>query len=79
MYLEWAPSDVLSQSSTSKGNRKNDAVVGEHDAKRALLEQYMEGVTDVDIDPDRVEVCHIIEFLSCSFYLFCFMLYIHFC
>lgn len=55
LYLEWAPSDVLSQSSTSKGNRKNDAVVGEHDAKRALLEQYMEGVTDVDIDPDRVE------------------------
>ncbi|KAH9741642.1 nucleotide binding [Citrus sinensis] len=55
LYLEWAPSDVLSQSSTSKGNQKNDAVVGEHDAKRALLEQQLEGVTDADIDPDRVE------------------------
>lgn len=76
MYLEWAPSDVLSQSSTSKGNQKNDAVVGEHDAKRALLEQQLEGVTDADIDPDRVEVGHINEFFSCSFSLFCCMLYI---
>lgn len=56
MYLEWAPANVLSESSTSDGNKKIGPIVGEHDAKKAVLEQYMEGISDVDVDPDRVEV-----------------------
>ncbi|XP_044491836.1 multiple RNA-binding domain-containing protein 1 isoform X3 [Mangifera indica] len=54
LYLEWAPSDVLSQNSTSGNNGKNSAV-GEHDAKRVILEQHLEGMSDADLDPDRVE------------------------
>lgn len=54
--MEWAPANVLSQSSTSVGDGKNDAIVGEHDVKRAILEQQVEGILDVDVDPDRVEV-----------------------
>ncbi|KAJ4724397.1 RNA binding protein [Melia azedarach] len=55
LYLEWAPSDVINPNSTSKSDGKNDIAVGEHDAKRAILEQQLEGITDVDIDSDRVE------------------------
>lgn len=65
MYLEWAPSDVLSQNSTSGNNGKNSAV-GEHDAKRVILEQHLEGMSDADLDPDRVEVCHLIIILKNS-------------
>ncbi|KAL2317837.1 hypothetical protein Fmac_031713 [Flemingia macrophylla] len=54
LYLEWAPSDILSQSSTSKSNEMNGAI-GENDAKRQILEQHVERISDVDIDPDRVE------------------------
>jgi multiple RNA-binding domain-containing protein 1 len=53
--LEWAPDNILSQSSTSKTDEKNNAI-GEHDAKRVILEQQVEGLNDVDIDPDRIEV-----------------------
>lgn len=60
LYLEWAPSNVLSQNSTSENDGKNTAV-GEHDAKRVILEQHLEGMSDVDLDPDRVEVCHLIS------------------
>lgn len=34
----------------------NVPIVGEHDAKKAILEQHVEGISDVDVDPDRVEV-----------------------
>lgn len=51
LYLEWAPGNILDQTSDSK----NALVVGEDDAKRVLLEQQVEGVTDPDVDPDRVE------------------------
>ncbi|XP_052736031.1 multiple RNA-binding domain-containing protein 1 isoform X2 [Vigna angularis] len=54
LYLEWAPSNILSQSSTSKNDDMNGAI-GENDAKRQILEQNVERITDVDIDPDRVE------------------------
>lgn len=64
MYLEWAPANVLSESSTSDGNKKIGPIVGEHDAKKAVLEQYMEGISDVDVDPDRVEVWHLHAFFS---------------
>lgn len=55
LYLEWAPANVLSLSSTSEGNENSD-VVGQHDAKRVILEQHLERVPDVDPDPDSVEV-----------------------
>ncbi|KAG4954373.1 hypothetical protein JHK87_039967 [Glycine soja] len=54
LYLEWAPSNILSQCSTSKNNAMN-SVIGENDAKRQMLEQQVERITDVDIDPDRVQ------------------------
>ncbi|KAK7385142.1 hypothetical protein VNO78_30854 [Psophocarpus tetragonolobus] len=54
LYLEWAPSNILSQSSTSKNNEISGAI-GENDAKRQILEQQVERITDVDIDPDRVQ------------------------
>ncbi|XP_059446252.1 multiple RNA-binding domain-containing protein 1 [Corylus avellana] len=54
LYLEWAPDNILSQSSTSKTDEKDNAI-GEHDAKRVILEQQVEGLNDVDIDPDRIE------------------------
>ncbi|GMN60320.1 hypothetical protein TIFTF001_029406 [Ficus carica] len=55
LYLQWAPANVLLQSSTSEDNEKSDTVVGEHDAKRVILEQHLEGISDVDADPDRVQ------------------------
>ncbi|KAJ9170111.1 hypothetical protein P3X46_018243 [Hevea brasiliensis] len=55
LYLEWAPSNVLSQSPTSKSNENNIAAVGEHDAKRVMLEQSVEGISETDIDSDRIE------------------------
>ncbi|KAF1884789.1 hypothetical protein Lal_00028676 [Lupinus albus] len=54
LYLEWAPSDVLIQNSTSKNNEM-DGAIGENDFKRQILEQHVERISDVDIDPDRVE------------------------
>ncbi|KAG4958428.1 hypothetical protein JHK87_035061 [Glycine soja] len=54
LYLEWAPSNILSQSSTSKNNEINGAI-GENEAKRQILEQQVERITDVDIDSDRVQ------------------------
>ncbi|KAK8664519.1 hypothetical protein V6N13_084305 [Hibiscus sabdariffa] len=55
LYLEWAPDNVLNKSSATEGNKKSDAAVGEHDVKRAILEQQVEGISDADIDPDRIE------------------------
>ncbi|KAL4291182.1 hypothetical protein GQ457_14G008020 [Hibiscus cannabinus] len=55
LYLEWAPDNVLNKSSAPEGEKKNDAAVGEHDVKRAILEQHVEGISDADIDPDRIE------------------------
>ncbi|XP_015867867.3 uncharacterized protein LOC107405344 isoform X1 [Ziziphus jujuba] len=55
LYLEWAPANILSESSTSGDNKMNVPIVGEHDAKKAILEQHVEGISDVDVDPDRVE------------------------
>ncbi|KAK4440384.1 putative RNA-binding protein 19 [Sesamum alatum] len=51
LYLEWAPGNILSQTSSVGDNK----VVGEHDVKRALLEQEVEETTDADVDPDRIE------------------------
>ncbi|XP_043724842.1 multiple RNA-binding domain-containing protein 1-like isoform X2 [Telopea speciosissima] len=55
LYLEWAPNDVLSLSATSETKSQSNAIVGEKDVKRVLLEQRVEGLSEVDIDPDRIE------------------------
>lgn len=55
LYLEWAPGNILSQGTVENSSTN---IVGEHDAKRFLLEQQVEGITDGDIDPDRVEVLY---------------------
>ncbi|XP_060195595.1 uncharacterized protein LOC132624868 [Lycium barbarum] len=50
LYLEWAPGNILDQTSDSK-----NSLIVEDDAKRVLLEQQVEGVTDPYVDPDRVK------------------------
>lgn len=57
LYLEWAPGNILIQNVPSDNDVSRSVVVGERDAKRMLLEQQVEGISDTDIDPDRVEVC----------------------
>lgn len=52
LYLEWAPANILSQGTVDNSSTN---IVGEHDAKRFMLEQEVGGITDGDIDPDRVE------------------------
>ncbi|WJX87402.1 hypothetical protein P8452_69601 [Trifolium repens] len=54
LYMEWAPSNVLNPKSTSKDNEMNSRI-GEKDVKRQMLEQDVERISDMDIDPDRVE------------------------
>ncbi|KAL5978751.1 hypothetical protein ACLOJK_029868 [Asimina triloba] len=54
LYLEWAPNNILNPSSKIKIATLKD-VVGEKDVKRVLLEQRVEGISEEDIDPDRVE------------------------
>lgn len=76
LYLEWAPGNILSQGTVENSSTN---IVGEHDAKRFLLEQQVEGITDGDIDPDRVEVLYHphsstffkIFFLTYSIYAIC--------
>lgn len=62
--MEWAPANILNQSSISKTDAKNNAI-GEHDAKRIKLEQQVEGFIDMDIDSDRIEVRY--AFYTCNF------------
>lgn len=63
MYLEWAPDDILSGDPIAVTDEKETPVVGEHETKRALLEQQLEGTADADIDTERVEVA----ILTCLF------------
>lgn len=51
LYLEWAPGNILSQTSTVA----DDKVVDELVDKRAFLKQQLEDPTEADVDPDRVE------------------------
>lgn len=55
LYLEWAPGNILSQNAPYENDASRSVIVGERDVKRMLLEQKVEGISDVDIDPDRVE------------------------
>ena len=52
LYLEWAPSNILERNT----NTMSDVIVGEHEVKKVLLEQQVEGTVEAEIDPDRVEV-----------------------
>ncbi|KAL6995184.1 hypothetical protein U1Q18_005319, partial [Sarracenia purpurea var. burkii] len=55
LYVEWAPDDILSQNSTSVDDANTTVIIGEHEVKRVLLEQHVEGITDANIDPERIE------------------------
>ncbi|KAG4922360.1 hypothetical protein JHK86_051173 [Glycine max] len=54
LYLEWAPSNILSQSLTSKSNEMNSGI-DQNDVKQLKLEQNILRISDVYIDPDRVQ------------------------
>ncbi|KAI3973091.1 hypothetical protein MKX01_019749 [Papaver californicum] len=55
LYLEWAPGNILSPSLTSEADAQKYGVVGENDVNRAIIEQGVEAISGVDVDPDRVE------------------------
>jgi spermidine synthase len=50
--------------------------IGEKDVKRQILEEDVERISDVEIDPDRVEVCHSFDLVlhgivCCDTLVFC--------
>lgn len=49
LYLEFLPEDILSQAPLSESDSNNTVVTAE-------LEHQVEATTDLDVDPDRVEV-----------------------
>ncbi|CAI0461455.1 unnamed protein product [Linum tenue] len=56
LYLEWAPADILNPRSTSKDDQPSNAAADQDDVKRVMLEQSVEGISEADIDPDRIEI-----------------------
>ncbi|CAI0392519.1 unnamed protein product [Linum tenue] len=56
LYLEWAPADILDPRSTSKDDQPSNAAADQDDVKRVMLEQSVEGISEADIDPDRIEI-----------------------
>lgn len=74
LYLEWAPSDILSPNTKSQTEEQNN-VVGEESVKKVILEQSVEGIPEEEIDPDRTEVRW--SLLSLLFLLqFCFWFFV---
>ncbi|CAL1402353.1 unnamed protein product [Linum trigynum] len=55
LYLEWAPVDILNPSFISKDDQTSNTAAGQDDVKRVMLEQSVEGISEADIDPDRIE------------------------
>ncbi|KAK6162944.1 hypothetical protein DH2020_002785 [Rehmannia glutinosa] len=55
LYLELLPEDILSQTPILEGDSNNNVIEVEHDSNRVLLEGQLEAITDLDIDPDRIE------------------------
>lgn len=55
LYLEWAPDDILSPNATL-GMDEEKNTVGEKETKTVLLDQTVDEVSEVYLDPDRVEV-----------------------
>lgn len=69
LYLEWAPSNILSQN--VKAVKDGPAgVVSDENIKSLLLEQSIEGLTEDEIDPDRAEVRCLLVFFCANFLLF---------
>ncbi|CAI0540770.1 unnamed protein product [Linum tenue] len=56
LYLEWAPADILNPSFISKDDQTSNTVAGQDAVKRVMLEQSVEGISEADIDPDRIEI-----------------------
>ena len=82
LYLEWAPSNILSQN--VKAAKDGPAsVVSEENIKSVLLEQSVQGLTEDEIDPDRAEVRHVsvcwFSFVPIFFFLFLIACYFVFC
>ncbi|XP_050236679.1 uncharacterized protein LOC126686593 [Mercurialis annua] len=55
LYLEWAPFNIFDKNPTSKSNKDGNIAVGEVDAKRVTLERSVEDISELEIDPDRIE------------------------
>ncbi|KAK6140463.1 hypothetical protein DH2020_025796 [Rehmannia glutinosa] len=55
LYLELLPEDILSQTPILEGDSNNNVIEVEHDSNRVLLEGQLEAITDLDVDPDRIE------------------------
>ncbi|GFQ00836.1 probable RNA-binding protein 19 [Phtheirospermum japonicum] len=53
LYLEWAPANILSQTSNVGDNKVVDEL--DVNSTRAFLERHVEDTTDADVDPDRIE------------------------
>ena len=70
LYLEWAPSNILSPKTALETDIVNN-VVGEKEIKRVLLEQAVEAPEN-DLDPDRVEVRRLLYIILVTFCLFSF-------
>jgi multiple RNA-binding domain-containing protein 1 len=56
LYLEWAPDNILSPTSTHVEEEEMNTI-GERIITKAIVDQTVEGVSAEEIDPDRVEVC----------------------
>uniref|UniRef100_A0ACD5YZU6 Uncharacterized protein n=1 Tax=Avena sativa TaxID=4498 RepID=A0ACD5YZU6_AVESA len=54
LYLEWAPDDILSPTSTHV-EEEDTKTIGERIITKAIVDQTVEGVSAEEIDPDRVE------------------------
>ncbi|XP_042421436.1 multiple RNA-binding domain-containing protein 1-like [Zingiber officinale] len=54
LYLEWAPTDILSPSPKLNNEEQNN-VVGEEKLNKVLIRQAVEGIAEEEIDPDKVE------------------------
>jgi multiple RNA-binding domain-containing protein 1 len=58
LYLEWAPENILSTTTTITQEETNDLpAVGEKLARKVMLDQSLGVVDEEEIDLDRVEVC----------------------
>uniref|UniRef100_A0ACD5YAX3 Uncharacterized protein n=1 Tax=Avena sativa TaxID=4498 RepID=A0ACD5YAX3_AVESA len=54
LYLEWAPDNILSPTSTHV-EEEDAKTIGERIITKAIVDQTVEGVSAEEIDPDRVE------------------------
>lgn len=62
--MEWAPGNILSQTSTVD----DDKVVGALDVMKVALKPQIEDIAEEDVDPDRVEVYSSHVFLEIHYF-----------